>query len=83
MTNFYYSIITDSSLDLIIIPTYLDTTHTVILAITVPLILIGLLVPCLMVALDSADYQRVEDNLYKVPESTAKALQQARNYLTV
>ena len=73
--------ITDRNRDIVIPKTYQDTTHSILLAITIPLFLIGFIGPCVMIGLDAHDYQQVEDNIYVVSERMALTLQKARNKL--
>lgn len=80
--NFYYTIITDIERDLEKPREKLEMTHSNILfAISIPLILLGSVMPILMVYLDSADYQKVEDNFFNVDDLIVAKLQYARNYL--
>jgi len=45
-------------------------THDIMNAILLPLILIGLIFPCMMIMLDARDYQNIEDNVYPVDDLT-------------
>lgn len=58
-----------------------DETHFVLLAIGMPLLMVGLIMPCLMILLDAKDYQGVEDNIYPVDDFTIAKLEKARNSL--
>ena len=78
MQNFYYSIITDRNLVLDRPQVYQDTTHYILLAVIIPLILIGFFMPILMVYLDASDYNKVEDNYYKVSEEMVGKLLEKR-----
>jgi len=60
---------------------YQNVQHTILYAIQVPLILFGLVFPCIMIFLDAKDYQNVEDNVYPVDDLTIAKLEHARNKL--
>lgn len=81
--NFYYAVITDRNLKEIKEIEPQNTTHNIILLVTIPLLIIGLVGPCIMVALDQHDYSQVEDNVYEVTRRTALTLQQVRHKLMV
>ena len=50
-------------------------------AILLPLALIGLIFPCMMILLDSRDYQNIEDNVYPVDDLTIAQLERVTNRL--
>jgi len=52
-----------------------------LLAIGIPLLLVGVMLPCIMLYLDARDYQLVEDNIYPVDDLTIAKLEKARNML--
>ena len=81
MTNFYYTMMTDLTRERIVPRVYQNETHAILYAIQIPLILIGLTCPCLMIFLDSRDYQNVEDNVYPVDDLTIAKLERARDKL--
>ena len=83
LDNFYYAVITDRGKVEFKPKVYQNTTHSVLLLITIPLIIMGVVGPCVMVALDHNDYAKVEDNVYKVTGRVAKILQKVRNKLNV
>ena len=58
-----------------------NTTHESLLIIQLFLIVFGILMPCVMIVLDSTDYQNVEDNVYPVDDLTIAQLELARNAL--
>ena len=66
--NWYYTIITDISREENKPPVYQNETHSILLAVLIPLIFIGLVLPIIMIYLDSQDYQYVEDNFYPVDD---------------
>jgi len=55
--NFYYALVTDQGRVLVEKEIEQDVVHIEILAIGIPLILIGIVFPCIMVFLDAHDYQ--------------------------
>ena len=81
MTNFYYTLVTDIDRDRLEKSDIQDETHFVLLAIGMPLLMVGLIMPCLMILLDAKDYQGVEDNIYPVDDYTIAKLEKARNAL--
>lgn len=60
---------------------YQDETHTVLYAILIPLIFVGLVFPIILIYLDSEDYQKVEDNFYPVDDLMIAKLQYSRHHL--
>ena len=81
MHNYYYTVITDRTRKEDIPPEYQNMTHTVLLAIAVPMFMIGLILPMIMIYLDAQDYQKVEDHFYPVDDLMVAKLQYARNHL--
>ena len=51
------------------------------MAIVIPLVLIGIVLPCFMIYKDGHDYQQVEDNMYPVDDDLIARLEFARGYL--
>ena len=81
VTNFYYTVVTDTNLARKQPKDIQDETHFVLGLIFIPLVLVGLVFPCIMVYLDAQDYQGVEDHIYPVDDLTIAKLERARNYL--
>ena len=81
ITNFYYTMLTDLTRERIIPRVFQNETHSILYAIQIPLILIGIIFPCLMIFMDAKDYQNVEDNVYPVDDLTIAKLERARNKL--
>lgn len=83
LKNYYYAVITDRDLIENKDTEYQITTHNIILLVTIPLMIIGMVGPCIMVALDHHDYSLVTDNVYEVTRRTALTLRILRNKLMV
>ena len=41
----------------------------ILLLIVVPLLFIGLIMPCIAIKLDNSDYKNIEDDVYKLPNN--------------
>lgn len=54
--NYYYAIVTDIGREEIKPIVYQNVTHSILLAISIPLIVLGAVMPIIMIYLDSADY---------------------------
>ena len=82
MHNFYYSLIIDTSLEEVIVPEELaNEILDEFLAIVVPMIAVGIVVPLIMVYCDAKDYKKIEDNFYGVDDLTYAKLERALDYL--
>ena len=79
--NYYYSMLTDLTRTRVYPKNEQWVDHTIMMAILMPLTLIGLIFPCMMILLDSRDYQSVEDNVYPVDDLTIAQLERVTNRL--
>jgi len=79
LKNRFVGVITDRDRKLEILPIYRFKYHSILLWVLIPLIMLGCCGPCVMICLDSLDYQWVEnDEYHDVKEFMVQGLMEQR-----